>query len=341
MNLDHSQAKPRTLVIHHRSGIGDLIWHIPYFSAIAEHSANGKISLIARPSCKAKDVLAADAFIEEIFEFDRKPRKFENRAGAHDSLISQIQFFLSIRAKKFDRVYIFSNRLRYAALCMLAGIPKRAGFGFSIAERLMLNEPPFIQPHSGPGNWVYPEATQFAIAHGYVSAPVIPRMSVLKDIASAIHKEFEESQRTYYAFAIGTSEPRKDWGHEKFSELAQLLVERGLHVVLLGGPGEQKIAKSIIDRMAEHCRTHIQVFTQPSVQTTASVLRACAFCIGNDTGVLNMSTANGVPALGLFGCTPPLLHDPLMHSLTGDGMEAITPSDVIERLYTLKAPGLA
>jgi heptosyltransferase-2 len=51
----------RTVVVHHRSGIGDLIWHIPYLRAIAATSAGGRVSVIARPSCRAPEVLAAEA----------------------------------------------------------------------------------------------------------------------------------------------------------------------------------------------------------------------------------------------------------------------------------------
>lgn len=45
-------------------------------------------------------------------------------------------------------------------------------------------------------------------------------------------------------------------------------------------------------------------FTQPSVQHPAALLRACQFCIGNDTSALNMAVANDVPTW-LFGASPP------------------------------------
>ena len=210
-------SAPRTVVIHHRSGIGDLIWHIPYLRAIAESSAHNKIALVARPSCRAADVLAAEDCIEEVIEFDHKPRKSEARHGKHDSLRAQLDFVRELRQRRFERAYIFSSRPRYAILAILAGIPVRAGFGFTAIERLLLNHPPFIHPHVGEGNWVYPEATEFSLAHGFATTPITPKMRVLPTAMEAAREALHMLPRPRYVFSIGTSEPRKHWGNEHLS----------------------------------------------------------------------------------------------------------------------------
>ncbi|WP_346287143.1 glycosyltransferase family 9 protein [Zoogloea sp.] len=329
---------PRTVVVHHRSGIGDLIWHIPYLRAIAARSEGGKVSVIARPSCKAAEVLAAEDCIDEVIEFDHRPRKGEDRKGRHDGLVAQIGFVRSLRARGFERIYIFSGRVRYALLAALAGIPQRAGFGFSVGERMWLTEKPFIRPYAGPGNWVYPEVTAFCVAHGLVHGPVIPRMMVLPAALEAAARDLQAFPAPRYAFSIGTSEPRKNWGAARFAQLAEALLQRGCSVVLLGGPAEAEAARRILDGLSPAARERILLSAQGSVQRSAALLRHSQFCLGNDTGVLNMAVANGVPSLGLFGATPPLAHDPLLKALLGDGMASIQPDDVLERLAELKAP---
>ncbi|MCE1184759.1 MAG: glycosyltransferase family 9 protein [Rhodocyclales bacterium] len=330
-----SRPLPRTVVVHHRSGIGDLIWHIPYLRAMAARSRDGKLSLIARPSCRAAEVLAAEPWLEEVIEYDRRPRAGEQRSGEHDSLLAQWGMVQQLRARKFDRIYIFSSRARYAALALLAGIPERAGFGFGLMERLLLNRPPHIRPYAGSGNWVYPEATAFAQAQGLVEGPIVPRMAVLPASLKRAAQELAAFPGPRISFSIGTSEARKHWGNARFAALASALVARGGSVILLGGPAEQAVAAAIVGAVDAALQARILVSAQPSIQRSAALLRQCDFCVGNDTGVLNMAVANGIPALGLFGATPPLAHDPLLHSHVGSGMDDIPVEAVLARLEEL------
>lgn len=339
--LRADDARPRTLVVHHRSGIGDLVWHLPYLRAIAARSAEGRVGVMARPSCRAAEVLAAESCVEEVIEYDHRPRPSEGRKGRHDGLLAQFGFIRELRAHRYERVFIFSGRLRYALLARLAGIPRRAGFGFSVGERLLLTERPFIQPYEGPGNWVFPEATAFSVVHGLVDGAVVPRMAVLPEALCGAEADLRDFPQPRYAFSIGTSEARKNWGVPRFAELAERLLERGAAVVLLGGPAEVVPARAIAAAIPGGLREHLLVSAQASVQRSAALLRQCQFCLGNDTGVLNMAVANGLPSLGLFGATPPLLHDPLLQGLVGAGMAAITVDQVLDRLAELNAPGFA
>jgi heptosyltransferase-2 len=327
--------RPKTLIIHHRSGIGDLVWHIPYFRAIAAISAGGKASLVARPSARAGDLLAAEDWVEQLFEFDRRPRRSECRRGRHDGLWAQLKFVGMLRRHRYQRVYIFSGRARYAWLAAMAGISQRYGFGFGLLQRLWLNHPPYIAPHSGNGSWVYPEATAFALAHGLCDVPLVPRMKVLEPVLESMKTRLEPLPRPLVGFAVGASDPVKNWGGERFRELAQRLTNSGCGVVLLGGPAERELVENIHAAMAPARRARVLPFAQASLQHTAAVLRLCNCCVGNDTGVLNMAAANRCPAVGLFGATLPLAHDPLITGIAGPGMAAISVNAVERRLHEL------
>ena len=335
-----SPAAPRTVVVHHRSGIGDLIWHIPYFRAVAAGSEGGKVSVIARPSCRAADILSAEPTIEEVIEYDRRPRPSESRRGQHDALLAQLGFVADLRRRKFERAVIFSGRMRYGILAMLAGISQRAGFGFSAGQRLFLNQPPFIEPHEGPGSWVYPEATAFAIAQGFVRTPLVPRLHVPAELAAEMATSLAPIPRPRFALAIGASEASKRWPNAHFAELTRRLTAAGAGVVLLGGPAESAAAQAIVDGLPAEQRERVLCQTRNSVLRSAAVLRDCDFCIGNDTGILNVSAAVECPCLGLFGATRPLLHDPLLHALEGSSMAAIGVGDVLDRLVEVGAPAL-
>ncbi len=330
---------PRTVVVHHRSGIGDLVWHVPYFRAVAATSRDGKVSVIARPSCCASDILSAEPSIEAIIEYDRRPRPSEHRRGRHDGWRAQLEFVSELRGHGFERAVIFSGRMRYGVLAWLAGIRQRAGFGFTAGERVFLNRPPFIQPHRGPGSWVYPEATAFAIAQGFVHEPQLPRLHVPAALADEQTAALDKLPRPLYALAIGASEARKRWPLAHFAELARGLAERGCGVVLLGGPAEADDAEAIHRAVPGTLRGAVRAATPRSVLQSAAILSVCDFCVGNDTGILNVSAAVECACLGLFGATRPLTHDPQLHAIEGEGMEAIEAHHVLARLALLAAPG--
>lgn len=326
----------KTLVVHHRSGIGDLVWHIPYIRAIAHSSRNGKVTVLARPSCKAADVLAGESCVEEVMEYDRRPRN--NAIGRHDGIWGQIQFLLELRRKKFDRIFIFSGRTRYALLAMLAGIPIRAGFGFGKLQRLFLNLPPYISRFEGKGSWVYPEASNFAIAHGFSDGPIVPKMMVPHPLIDEANALLAPLPHPRYALAIGSSDPQKNWGTEKFLVLGGILMDAGCGVIFLGGPAEREEYEKSIASSTGFREGFFRVMCQPSVVKSAAALKTCDFCVGNDTGILNVATACDLSALGIFGNTAPLTHDPLLHAISGSSMSDISVASVTARLAELGAP---
>ncbi|HEX2603185.1 MAG TPA: glycosyltransferase family 9 protein [Oxalicibacterium sp.] len=321
----------KTLVVHHRSGIGDLVWHLPYIRAIAATSAGGKVTVMARPSCMAEDILSGEPCVDRVIRYDRRPRS--GKKGHHDTMRGQFQLWRELRKEKFDRIIIFSNRPRYGVLAWLAGIPVRSGFGFDLAQRLFLNQPPYIQRFNGEGSWVYPEATDFSIKQGFVDRPVVPKMMVPESLVTEAASRLEGLSRPRLALAIGSSVPEKNWGHEKFVALTKALVARGWGVLILGGPGEKTLAEQLFPQAAADTQPgSVYVMCQGSVLKSAAALKNCDFCIGNDTGILNVAVAVDVPALGLFGATRPLAHDPLMHGVSGADMHSITVNAVLDRL---------
>lgn len=328
----------RVLVIHHRSGIGDLIWHLPYLRAIAAQTMGGRVTVMARPSSLATDILSGEPSVVEVLEYDYRPRAAEGRQGRHTGFRGLLSICGEIRRRRFSHVFIFSSRVRYGLIALLAGIPHRAGFGFGVVERLLLNDRRFITRYAGAGSWVYPEATAFAVVHGFVQAPVVPRMSVPAAVRNDVAAGLVGFPSPCIALAIGTSEPRKDWGGENFARLAAHLARTGYGVVLLGGPGERDAAERIVSLAGVDGRS-VRAICQSSVLKSAAVLACCRLCVGNDTGILNVAAACEVPALGLFGATRPLLHDPLLSGIEAQGMSAITVEQVVDRVSAMLDQG--
>lgn len=329
MELQVRGADPKTAVLIRHVGIGDLVWHLPYIRAIAAASRNGKVSVIAAPSTRAKDILAAEDCIDDVILYDRRPRRTEGRKGSHRGFAGLRRFARELEVYQFERIFLFSRRYHHAILAWLAKIPTRIGFGTNLRQRLFLNHPPFIPKYQGPGVGIYEEATALVIAHGIVPSAVVPRMKV-PAAELAFGQDFIAAlTRPTVCFAIGTSEKHKHWGDERYGALAAELIARGYGVVLLGGPSEEENARRIVAGVPEAQRAGIQPFTRGTIMQTAGILCAADGCIGNDTGVLNMAAATGKPAICLLGKRPLLLHDPAIRCLDHVPLNQLEVKDAV------------
>ena len=330
--MTNSMNNPKTVILHHHLGIGDFIQHLPYIRAVAEKSRHGKVSVIARPSTLADQILTTEECVEHIIIYDRKPRPSEKRRGHHQGLDGMIRFTKELRTYGFDRILIISDRLNYQFLALAAGIPQRAAYGFQWYKRLLLNLPPYIQKHKSEGNPVYAELTDFMVKHGYADGPIVPKMKLPADQIQKGAERLANLPERRVAFAIGSSEPHKNLGTERFSRLATSLLQNGFGVVLIGGPAETQFAEDINSLIPEDLQTGLICLCQTDILLTAGVLKNCTFCTGNDTGVLNLALACDLPSIGYFGGRTRLRHDPLIQGMSAKTMEDITVEMILSKM---------
>lgn len=96
----------------------------------------------------------------------------------------------------------------------------------------------------------------------------------------------------------------KEWPIERFAALAEWLTAKGgllpgARVAVLGGPGEEKAAAPLIASLAPERR--LDLVGRLDLLTAFALLKRCALFIGNDSGLMHIAAAAGVPTLGLFG----------------------------------------
>jgi hypothetical protein len=91
-----------------------------------------------------------------------------------------------------------------------------------------------------------------------------------------------------------------------------LLVERlGVNILLIGGPDEVEIAKSVLNSVL-HPRSVGSVAGQTSLGDLPGLLLNCALYIGNDSGPKHIAAAAGVPTIGIHsGVVDPVEWGPL------------------------------
>jgi len=102
------------------------------------------------------------------------------------------------------------------------------------------------------------------------------------------------------AFAPGAGFFTKRWPVEYFAETAQKLSSRGNFIIMLGGQQDQELAATI-QRTLTH--QHASFAGKTSLLVAAAILKKCRVLVANDSGLMHMAEAVGIPLIAIFGST--------------------------------------
>ncbi len=323
-----ASAEQKTLLIQPLPGIGDMVWHLPHIHSIAAISPDQKVSILTKPRSRADKLLAGDASVKNILWLERKP-------GRHDGVAGFFRLAHELRQHNFHNAWILHDSNRYAWACFFAGIPITRGYGQGI-QCLLLSHPVTLETHEQRRHPT--EMGDVLLEHYQI--PRIEkegRLPVSSEALNRITADYQDLPKPILAIGLGSSELHKQWGSNNFSELACFLAkEKQFSLLLVGGPAEQDMADLIIQSVEQQNDAIYAAIGLPIDDTTA-ILSLCQLYIGNDTGFLNMAAALNVPAIGLFGASPPLEYSSFIHNLlppSGQtGMESITVNHVCDAIH--------
>jgi len=105
----------------------------------------------------------------------------------------------------------------------------------------------------------------------------------------------------------------KTWAPERFAELAGRLTAAdgilpGARIAVIAHSSEHAMAQPVLDALPPE-RTINLVGDRPLLTVYACLRRAALF-VGNDSGLMHMAAASGMPTLGLFGPSREALYAP-------------------------------
>ncbi len=162
-----------------------------------------------------------------------------------------------------------------------------------------------------------------------------------------------DRQRVF--LAPGSVWPTKRWTRRGFEALAQLLLQRGFQVELVGSPAE----KALCDEIAVKVSGVINRAGQTSLNGLVELFAGGAALIANDSGAMHAAAVAGLPTVAIFGptvlaqgfrpwqnaavvvqrklgCRPCGKHGALVCPLgTHECMETISPGEVLAALQSV------
>jgi heptosyltransferase I len=99
----------------------------------------------------------------------------------------------------------------------------------------------------------------------------------------------------------------KQWPPERYGRFAQRLAEMGLTPVVNVGPGEEQLARAVVEAAGGLAQS-----LAGSLSELIALTRRARLFVGGDTGPMHLAAALGIPVVAIFGPTSPARNGPYM-----------------------------
>jgi heptosyltransferase-2 len=208
---------------------------------------------------------------------------------------------------RFDVAYVLPNSIKSALIPFFAGIPRRIGYQGEWRPLLLNRRLP--NPKGRPPMVVH----YLALAGGSPIAEADsphPKLKLDDSLVAQAAASAGVAARQYWVFAPGAEYgPAKCWPPSHYAELAQSLHARhGLPVLLLGSGKETALCEKISQAAPGACRV---MAGKTSLLDAMALIAGARGMVSNDSGLMHVAAAFGLPQVAAFGSTSPEHTPPL------------------------------
>lgn len=282
------------------SWIGDAVLSQPLLTRLKERHPDSRIDVVAPP------------WVVPIYQ--RMPevdRVISNPFGHGDlKLLARRRFGKSLtQAAAYDRAYVLPNSFKSALIAWFAGIPIITGFRGE-ARRLLLTDCRQLDKTALPTMaerfaWLAEDATQPSVP----SLP-LPRLRVDEQARSAAMTRLGlTADKAVVALCPGAEYgPAKRWPVAHFAEYATRQLAHGRQVWIFGGKADHAIGDQINALVEGACRN---LCGETALDEAIDLLSLASQVVTNDSGLMHVACALGVPVTALYGSSSPDFTPPL------------------------------
>jgi len=268
--------------------IGDVLLSTPVLNALKTTFPGARLSVLIKK--RARQVLEANPFVDEVIEYDAVPR--------YHSAPWLLSLAARLRRARYDLAVDLTGDLRSSWLLVAADPAFRvgfnhAGFGFLLDRRI---------PYRSRGHVVEHLLGSVACV-GASPADPMPRMYLTageRARARALLASRGVPERAQFvALSPGANWEFRRWPADRFGQLAALARERhGLVSVVTGSSSDASLADAVV---AASDGAAVTIAGLTDVRALAAVAGHARAFVGNDSGPVHVAASQGTPVLGLFG----------------------------------------
>lgn len=322
---------PRILVVPILTRIGDLVCASVVFRAIKKHFPKSHLSVVA--GAKAMGIIKNNPRIDQLINFNDIPFK---------GLLGRGRFFKFLGKQKFDYVISLTNAPINNLIAFYSFAPHRIK---TIREERSLIER--ITDMFNSETRLYRDHT-FLQAHylkileplGIYEDETIQEVFTSPDGDKKTDTYFErngiEKGEHVVGICITAGNKIKEWGDERFAELARRIVEKyNMTLVFIGGKGDEERINTVLQKLKNVRASKCTKAVDFSIEELPSLIKRLTLIIGADTGPIYIAHALNVPLIDILGPIDPTEQPP------EDERSILVrpPANIKPSSFVLKNPG--
>ncbi|MBD3167816.1 lipopolysaccharide heptosyltransferase II [bacterium] len=290
-------STPKTILVIQTAFLGDLVLTLPLFTELKQAWPEAKIHALVH--ARYARILDSEPTIHRVIPYDKKPVLSD--LGGLRKLIR------GLRAQKYDLAVVPHRSTRSAWLAFLSGAKRRVGYQESEQSWLFTDKVERgFERRPEPGSEVRHEAARNLLLLEPLGIewsnpiPFIHPYPAPEDEARNWLLEQTMMGKSYATFAPGSVWETKRWPEEYWIELAKLLREKDIRVVLVGGKADRDLAARIAEASGA-----VSAAGEVSLLGSAELIRRADLMVTGDTAPLHIATAVYTKILAIFGPTVP------------------------------------
>ncbi len=294
------------------AGIGDLLLATPALRALRETYPKGRIDLLVTP--ESAGLLNDWDTIDHVIVLNKYLFDYPQQMLKHPrNLLHLTALWRELREGDYDAVLLLHHltlpfgRLKHQLLMRATGAKWRAGLdnghGWFLSVRVQ--DAGFGAMHEAEYNLAVAEAVGATTGDKRLTVPLSE-----SDHSQAWQLLYEHETPTTIQRPIiamhpgsGSYSTARRWAPERFAQLADTLFhDTGGQLLLLGGPEEAELHQQILG-MTRSGMPARSFAGKGSIKVTAAILEQADLFVGNDSALVHIAVAVGVPTVAIFGLT--------------------------------------
>ena len=282
--------------------IGDVIMTLPAISAIRRSLPRSRITVLAKPWVAELYRISPD--VDAVMEYESP--------GQHDGIAGMCRLAGQLHGEGFAMAILLQNAMEAAIIAWLARIPLRMGYN-SDGRGILLTHSVQRTKEIRTVHQIH-YYLEMLKSLGFQPAGDKPRLqtgeefrNISRNILNRYHVTPED---TLVGMAPGaTFGPAKMWFPRRFAAVGDRLCDAfAARVMLFGSKGDRERAEAV-QQYARH--PFINLAGTTSLQEAIALIGTCRLFITNDSGLMHLAGALGIPLVAVFGSTNPVTTSPV------------------------------